>query len=58
MMGILENDQNDTIFIHKSVSESLKSSDFRFGGKFYPAGLLSGVKDLQILTLLISRRIS
>ena len=30
--------QNDTLFIPKSVYEWLKSSDFRFGGKFYPPG--------------------
>jgi len=48
MMGILENDQIDTLFIHKSVSKSLKSSDFRFGGKFYPAGFVSCWKNLQI----------
>ena len=48
MMEISGNHQNDTLFIHKSVSKSLKSSDFRFGGKFSPAEFLSGVKNLKI----------
>ena len=45
MMGILGNDQNDTLFIHKSVSKSLKSNDFRFGGKFHPSGFVAAAKE-------------